>query len=318
MTNVEIAKRTFAAFNEDKVTRLAAAIAFSTIFSLAPLFIVLIAIVGGILGVTGAHGHTRAENLLLSAVSKSAGPGTADSVRGLIAASFNKPRQGVIAQIVGWIAFVFAASGLFSALQDALNTVWQIEGTKGGIKFMVRARAASAAMVVVVGFLVLVTFAANAAIAFVTTHFLAAIPFGANPVVVSVIGEVLNFALIAAIFAMLFKILPDVHLSWSDVRLGAIFTAVLFLVGEALIAIYFARAGVASAYGAAGSLLVALLWIYYSAVILLLGAEFTKIVAHAPALSVESVVRRTSDLPAGADPRDAALARDALPVRDGE
>jgi membrane protein len=125
--NVAMLKQIWKAFNEDKVPRLASSIAFSAILSIAPLLIVLIAILGWFLGLqNGGHGHHVAEDALLGQIRKSAGPETADTVRQLVAASFNKPRHGLIAQVVGWVAFVFGAMGLFSALQDSLNAIWHV------------------------------------------------------------------------------------------------------------------------------------------------------------------------------------------------
>jgi membrane protein len=295
---IKTAKNVFDAFNEDKATRLAAAIAYSTIFSIAPLFIVLIAILGSFVG-----GHAGAENKLIDLVAKNAGQGAADTVRQIVSASFKKPRQGVIAQAVGWVAFAFGATGLFASLQDALNSVWHVETAKGGWKQMLRGRLTSFGMVLVVGFLLLLTFVANGAIAFVGTHFLAQIPLGANPAVIAAINLVASYVLVTVIFALLYKVLPDVDVAWRDVWIGAAVTSLLFIIGESLISLYIARGGVASAYGAAGSLLVALLWIYYSALILLLGAEFTKVNAQTAALLAPSVVRYTAEHPAGVDPR---------------
>ncbi len=296
--NLALLKATFTAFGQDKAPRLAAAIAFSTIFSIAPLFIVLIAIAGGLLG-----SHAKAEDQLLAVVSKNSGGSSADALRQIIASSFHKPRQGLIAQVVGWVVFILGASGLFASLQDALNAIWHVESTKGGWKQMLRDRAASFGMILVVGFLLLVTFVATGAIAFIGAHFLSRIPFGANPVVIAVIDQILSFVIVAVIFGLIFKVLPDVDIDWRDVWVGAVVTSVLFIVGENLISLYMALGGVASAYGAAGSLLVALLWIYYSAMILLLGAEFTKVNAKKAALTAPASVRQTTDHPAGADPR---------------
>jgi membrane protein len=296
-------RATWNAFNDDKAQRLAASIAYSTIFSLAPLLVLLIAVVGSILSVSGSGGRASAEDQLLGHIQQSAGPAAANTVRQLITASFNKPRANLIAQILGWVFFAVGASGLFASLQDSLNAIWHVESAKGGWKYLVRSRLASFGMIVVVGFLLLVTFIANAAIAFVTTHFLSLIPFAANPFALSAVGQVVNVILVAAIFATIFKILPDVNLEWRDVWIGGAVTAVLFVVGEALISLYIDYGGVATAYGAAGSILVALLWIYYSALILLLGAEFTKVSAKKATLVVTSTVRHMSDRPAGVDPR---------------
>jgi len=316
-------KATFVAFGEDKAQRLAAAIAYSAIFSIAPLFIVIIAIVGAVLNVNGAHGgHRSALNALIESVRHSAGDGTAATVKSLIQASFNKPKAGVIAQILGWLFFIIGASGLFVALQDALNAVWHVEATRGGWRQMVRDRIASFGMIVAIGFLLLATFIANASISFISTHLLGSIPIVGSPIVATVVDQIVTLAIVTVIFALIFKVLPDVSIAWHDVWLGAAATAVLFVIGETLIGIYIAKAGVASAYGAAGSLLVALIWIYYSALILLLGAEFTKVNAQHAALTVSAVVRHTSEQPKGVDPRSAAAtgtadANDAAPVASG-
>ena len=304
--SLALLKNIWRAFNEDKAMRLASSIAFSTIFSIAPLFIVLIAIVGWIIGLqNGGHGHTQAENAMLDQVSHGAGKGTADTIRQIVAASFNKPRQGLIAQIVGWIAFIFGATALFSSLQDSLNAIWHVESTKGGWRQMVRDRLASFGMILVVGFLLLVTFISNAAIAFLGAHFLSHIPVVGNPAALSIINQVISVLLVTVIFALIYKILPDITIRWRDVWVGAAVTAVLFVIGEAVISFYLAFAGVASAYGAAGSLLVGLLWIYYSAIILLLGAEFTKVAAGHVETVAPSSVRSLTDQPAGIDPRNA-------------
>ena len=268
---------TWRAFSADKAPRLAAAIAYATMFSLAPLFIVLIAIAGGVLGLeTGGHGHHIVENALIDRVRDGAGDGTAQTVRGLIDATFARPREGAFAQIVGLVMFVVGASGLFAALQDALNVVWHVH-TSGGWKVMLRDRVASFGMIVVVGFLLLVSFAANAAVTIAATHFSAALTFAGGPVILNAASWLASVAIVTGVFAAVFKVLPDVQIAWRDVWLGAFFTSLLFLLGQVAIALYLALAGVASAYGAAGSLLVGLLWIYYSALVLLLGAEFTKV-----------------------------------------
>ena len=301
--NLGVLKATFAAFGEDKAPRLAAAIAYSTIMSIAPLFIVLIAVAGAFLG-----SHSEVQKQLVDQITKSAGASAGDTVRQIVESSYNKPRQGLAAQIIGWVAFAFGASGLFAALQDGLNAVWHVESTKGGWLRMLRDRAASFGMILVVGFLLLITFVANSAIAFISAHFLSQIPFAANPIVVTIINGVVSLIVVTVIFALIYKVLPDVHVMWRDVWIGAAVTAVLFLVGEALISIYLAIGGVASAYGAAGSILVALLWIYYSAMILLLGAEFTKVNAKDVKLVETSMVTATTEQPAGSDPRYAGKA----------
>jgi membrane protein len=302
--NLGVLKSVWQAFNEDKAPRLAAAIAYSTIFSIAPLFIVLIAILGWIFGVqNGGHGHHVAEAALLDQVRNRVGAGSAEAVRQLIASSFNKPRQSIIAQVVGWVAFIAGAMALFASLQDALNTIWHVESIRGGWKQMLRDRLASLGMIWVVAFLLLVSFVGNAAVAFVGSHVLSGVPVIGNPAVLAVVDFIVTFAVVTVVFALIFKVLPDVTVAWRDVWVGAIATAVLFVIGEGIISVYLAKAGVASGYGAAGSLLVTLLWIYYSAMILLFGAEYSKVVAGEAKTVAPSRIRQLTDQPAGVDPR---------------
>jgi membrane protein len=280
--DIDTFKKTVAAWNADKAPRLAAAIAYSTIFAIAPLLIITIAVVGALLGFTGtAHPHTAVENTLFAQISHAAGPEAAEMVRGMVDASFAKPRENFIAQVVGWIAFVVGASGVFAALQDALNTVWDAPPpAHQNWLAMIRDRAMSLAMLLVIGFLLLLSFLLNIAIAYASSHVTRLLPAsGAGPVFV-IVNWLVSVGVIGLLFAMIFRFLPDVEIRWSDVRIGAFFTALLFVIGQALIGLYIGKAGVASAYGAAGSLLAILIWIYYSASILLLGAEFTKIYAQ--------------------------------------
>lgn len=297
-------KATFKAFSQDKVPRLASSIAYATMFALAPLLIVLIAILGFIIGTqNGGHGHHVAEDALINQISAHAGTQAGNTVRSMVAAQFDKPRQSVVAQIIGWVAFFIAAGGLFGAIQDALNTVWNVEHTKGGWRQLIRDRIASFGMIAVLGFVLVVSFGANALLTFLSSHYIAGIPIVGSPVVLEIVNVVLNIAVISAIFACVYKLLPDVSIRWKDVWAGGIATAILFVVGEALISVYITKAGIASAYGAAGSVLVALLWIYYSAMILLLGAEFTKVRSTGAKTQTPSVLKGTVEVPAGVDPR---------------
>jgi membrane protein len=280
--NLEMLKETFAAWNADNAPRLAAAIAYSTVFAIAPLLIITIAIVGAIMGFTGAaHPHSDVENALLNQVRHAAGTDAAVMVRGMIDASFGKPRENIIAQVLGWLTFVIGASGLFVALQDSLNTVWDAKPPKHqNILIMVRDRAATLSMLVVIGFLMAMSSLLSVVISLVSTHFESALPFASAGIVFAAINWIVSIIVIAVLFGLIFKVLPDVDIAWSDVRIGALATALLFVAGQAVIGIYIGKAGVASAYGAAGALLAILVWVYYSAMILLLGAEFTKVYAR--------------------------------------
>jgi membrane protein len=283
-TRVDFAlvRETFESWSDDKAPRLAAALSFSTIFSIAPLLIIVIAIAGTVLGLHGglAHPHDSVEANLLAQIHSHVGAQAAVAVRDLVAANFSKPHQGIIAQIIGWLTFILGASGVFASLQDSLNTVWHVEPIKQSIWSTIRSRIASLCMVLVIGFLFLITFALSAGLAFVSTYFSHALPFPGAATVFTVVNYIVSLAVITLLFALIYKILPDAKIEWADVWTGSGITALLFVVGQALIGIYLARSGTASAYGVSGALLVLLLWIYYSAMTLLFGAEFTKVYAR--------------------------------------
>jgi membrane protein len=279
--DVALLKETFAKFNADKAPRLASSLSFSTIFALAPVLIIVIAIAGNIIAATVGHGHGHGvvRDQLLIAIQRSAGKEAADTVRQMVDVAFAKQGQSGIAQIVGWVTLVLGAAGLFAALQDALNTVWEAQPPKRPLWGQVRDRLASIGMLLAIGFLLLVTTTLNAAIAYVTTSVAHVLPFAGAGVLLALVNWVVEIALITVLFALMFKYLPDTAVAWRDVWTGSFVTAVLFVVGQSLIAFYISKAGVASGYGAAGSILVLLIWIYYSSMILLFGAEFTHVFA---------------------------------------
>ncbi|GAC1459953.1 MAG: hypothetical protein PVSMB8_15340 [Vulcanimicrobiaceae bacterium] len=185
--------------------------------------------------------------------------------------------SSIVAQIVGWVTFVLGASGLFVALQDALNTIWDAHPKRQGIWQTIRDRVASVGILIAIGFLLLVTTAASFAISFVSAHVQQLLPFPGAALLFGVVDWLVSIALTTVLFAVIYKYLPDTEIEWRDVWTGALVTAVAFTIGQSLIALYLGHAGVASGYGAAGSLLVLLVWIYYSSMILLLGAEFTQV-----------------------------------------
>jgi membrane protein len=294
-----LVKETYARFNADKVPRLAAALSYTTIFAIAPLFVVIIAIAGTALGLAdGSGGGQHAiEDSLIAAVRHAAGDQAAQAVGQLVRASFAHRGQSLAAQIFGWLLLIGGAAGLFAALQDALNTVWHVELPERRFWTAIRDRIASFGMLLAIGFVLLVTTVLNTAIAIVSAHFVAWLPFAGAAVLFTLVNWVVSIAVIAALFALMFKYLPDTDIAWNDVWAGALATAILFVAGQSLIALYLGRAGVASAYGAAGSLLVVLLWIYYSSLILLFGAEFTR--AYAEARGSRSATARPSTAEGG-------------------
>jgi len=218
---------------------------------------------------------------LIGGLASAVGASTAASVRTMVDASFASHQGSVLAQILGWITFVIGASGLFLALQNALNRVWHAKPA-GSFMNIVKRRAISIAMLLVIGGVIVLTIGLNIALSFGWTRLIAALPFPGNGLALSLAHWLVLIAIVALVFAILFRVLPDAPIAWRDVRLGALVSAVLFVAGEGAVGIYLAHAGLSNGYGAAGSLVVLLVWVYYSAMLLLFGAEFTH--AHADAL----------------------------------
>lgn len=279
--NVGMMKETAARFGADDASTHAAAIAYSAVFAIAPLLIVAIGIAGQVLGFArGGHQHSAVEDQLIGLIGSSMGSGTAQSVREIVDASFKSHQGSILAQVIGWATFLLAASGLFLALQNALNKIWHVEPKHAGIVLTIRNRLASAAMLLVIGIVILGTTLLNFVLSFLWDHFTAVLPFPGAGLVFSILNWVISVGVIAVLFAALYKLLPDTEVAWRDVVVGAVVTALLFVVGEALLGIYIAHAGISSAYGTAGSLVILLVWVYYSAMLLLFGAEFTRVYAE--------------------------------------
>jgi len=275
-----LVRKTATNFGADGAATHAAAIAYSAVFAIVPLLIVGIGIAGQVLGIArGGHQHHVVEDQLIAGLGSAIGSDTAGSVRTMVDASFASHQGSVLAQVLGWIAFVIAASGLFLTLQNALNTIWHV-APGGSIARTIRNRAVSLAMLLVVGAVIVVTLALNIALAYFWGRLVAALPFPGSGIVLASVHAIVLIAIVAAIFALLFKVLPDAPITWRDVRLGALVSAMLFVVGEALVGIYIRHAGISNGYGAAGSLVVLLVWVYYAATLLLFGAEFTRTYAE--------------------------------------
>jgi membrane protein len=185
--------------------------------------------------------------------------------------------SGVIATIIGVVTLLVTASGVFGEMQTTLNTIWKPNPQGTTVSRLIRARAASLGLVAALGFLLLVSLAISAALTALGTYLNTSLPFG--KLILSAANTVISFALISALFAAIYKVLPDKKLEWRDVVVGAIATSLLFLVGKSIIGWYLGASATASTYGAAGALIVVLLWVYYSSQIFLLGAEFTKVYA---------------------------------------
>ena len=289
MAPAAVAKATWQIFNEQHATRLASSVAYAFIFAIAPLFIIIIGIAGTLLDMRSAHGgHTAVENALIAQITHAAGPAAGSAVRAMVAASFGKMSSGVLAQTIGYVLLLVTASGAVGSLQGALNVIWNVpDKTGGGIWRTIRDRVAAVVLVLVLGFVLLFAFAVNAVVGFGLGRATRALPVLATSPLAAVVGVLAGLAIATVIFAIIYRWLPDKPIAWRDVWPGALATALLFAAGQEGISLYIGRAGFASAYGAAGALLALLVWVYYSAAIVLLGAAFTRATAEAraPALS---------------------------------
>jgi membrane protein len=265
---VKLFKDTVLAFIADEALSRGAAIAFYAVTSIAPVLLIVIAIAGL------AFGHDAAENAVKGQLSALMGEQTADVVQTAVANASGKS-SGILATLIGIATLIATASGVFGEMQAALNAIWKVQPSGTTLSRLVRARAASLGLVAALGFLLMVSLVVSAGLTAFGNYLNSLFPFGA--LVLSVLNVAVSLLFISLLFAAIYKVLPDRHLQWRDVILGAVVTAVLFTIGKALIGWYIGSSAVASSYGAAGALIVLLLWVYYSAQIFLLGAEFTKV-----------------------------------------
>jgi membrane protein len=265
-----LVKQTGAAWYEDKAPRLGAALAYYSIFSIAPFLILVLAIAGLWLG------PREAEAELVNEIKNTVGEESGNAVQDMIRHA-SDPHIGIVATVIAVVVLLVGASGVFGELQDALNTIWKVTPKPGRpVLGFLKDRFLSFAMVLGTGFLLLVSLILTAVLEAVA-RYLSPTCLSGGLCLWQVVNAVVSFGIITLLFALIFKVLPDVMLTWRDVWIGAAVTALLFTVGKYLIGLYFGRAGVASYYGAAGSLVVILVWVYYSAQILLFGAEFTRV-----------------------------------------
>lgn len=266
-------KQTAIEWSEDKVPRLGAALAYYTIFAIVPLLVIIIAMVGLFFGQEAAKSH------ILTQLAGLVGPQSAEAIRDMLQRA-NQPSTGIVATAVAGGTLLLGASGLFGQLQDALNTIWGVKPRPGrGMWGLIQDRFLSLMAVLGTGFLLLVSLVLSAALSALGTWFGGLLP--APELLLQALNFLLSLGVITVLFAMMFKLLPDARIAWRDVWVGAGITALLFTLGKILIGLYLGKSDVGSAYGAAGSLVIVLVWVYYSAQILLFGAEFTQVYANA-------------------------------------
>ena len=267
-------KQTFQEWLQDKAPQLGAALAYYTVFSLAPLILVLLAIVG----VVFRDDPAGAWNKITQQMSYFLDPSAVQVVQD-IAQKASQPGKSTVATIIGIALAILGASGVFGQLQDALNTIWGVKAKPSqGIWGFLRSRFLSFGMVAGICFLLLVSLAIEALLKGFSHYVQSILPGGMG--VALAVYLVFDFAVVVLLFAMIFKFLPDVKIQWRDVWIGAAMTAILFGIGKWLLGFYLGSGAAGSAYGAASSLITLLLWVYYSSQILLFGAEFTQVYAQ--------------------------------------
>jgi membrane protein len=263
-TVLYLAKASFREWQEDKALRLGAALSYYTIFSIAPILIIVIAVAGL------AFGNDYVRGQILNQMETLLGKEGGEAI-GQMLQSANKPVSGALATILGVLTLLFGATGVVAQLKDALNTIWEVKTDETtGIRGAVKDRILSIGMILAIGFLLLVSLVLSAGLSAVSEAF-------GTAAFLQVMNFVVSMGVITVLFALIFKYLPDTQVQWRNVWIGALVTAILFTVGKTVTGLYLAKSSAASAYGAAGSLVIILLWVYYNSQILFLGAEFTQV-----------------------------------------
>ena len=301
-------KQTINAWIEDEPFALAAALSYYTLFSLAPLLIIAISIAGFVFG------EQAAQNQIVQTIRGLVGQDSAQAIQGMIQSAGEKPHAGIVSTVFGVIALLFGAGGVVGQLQTSLNKIWGVEPKPGqGVWGFIRQRFVSFAMVLSVGFLLLVSLLVSALLSAFTTLLGSAL--GGLTIVSHAIDIAVSFGFVTLLFALIYKFLPDAKIRWKDVWIGAALTSVLFTIGKFLIGIYLGSSGVTSVYGAAGSLVTVLLWVYYSSLIFFLGAEFTQVYAAeygagvTPAESAQATERDANARPRAVPAKKKAASR---------
>lgn len=260
-------------WSKDDVPRLGASLAYYTLFAVGPILIIVIAIAGSVYGPDAVRGRIVGE------ISGLIGQQGAEAIQTILQGA-HQNRTGSLAVVIGAITLILGASGAFLELQHALNTIFRVktDSKKSGLERLVLSRLRSFGVVISIGFLLLVSLLVSAALSALSNR-IERSPVG-SPLLLQAINMVVSVAVMALLFGLIYRLLPDVRLAWRDVWTGAFVTSLLFSIGKFLIGLYLGHSGVASSYGAAGSIVVLLVWVYYSAQVILLGAEFTRVYAE--------------------------------------
>ena len=261
-------KTTFNSWNDDYASSMGAALAFYTLFSIAPLLLIVLSIIGFVFGLEAARGEItdQLKNLM--------GEQSAMAVQALLQ-NVNKPKEGIIATIVGVVLLLVGATSVFGELQSSLNRIWCApERPKlNSLIALIRERLLSFGMILGIGFILMVSLIFSAALSAIGQWWTP--QFKEWILMLNIFNIVFSFLMTTAMFALIYKLMPSVRIRWNEVWLGAVITAILFAIGKFLIGLYIGRSAIASGFGAAGSLVALLVWVYYSAQVFLLGAEFT-------------------------------------------
>jgi membrane protein len=271
---------TYTKWNEDHAQGLGAALAFYAVFSLAPLLLIGIAIAGAVFGQEASQGQ------IMGQIQDLVGEESANAIKGMIEEG-RKPATGIIATVLAMVMLLLGATGVFAQLQEALNTIWRVEEKPGeGFGKILKDRFVSLMVVLGTGLLLLISLIISAGLSLVGTTLGHVLPVPGF--LLHIINFFVSFAIVTFLFAMIYKLLPDISIQWGDVWIGAIITSLLFTIGKFVIGLYLGKSEVGIAYGAAGSLVVILIWVYYASQIFLFGAEFTAVYAHSRGSQVAS------------------------------
>jgi membrane protein len=270
---LSLAKESVKSWSDDYAPSMGAALAYYTMFSLAPLLLIVIAIAGLVFGAEAAQGE------IVGQLRGLIGEEGAVAVQGLLE-SASKPSTSILAGIISIVTLLVGATTVFGELQSSLDRIWRAPAAekKSGIWTLLRTRLLSFGMILAIGFLLVVSLVVSAGLSAVGKW--GGAYFTGWEIVLQGLNLLVSFAIVTVLFAMIYRILPRVDIAWSDVWTGAAVTALLFTIGKYLIGLYLGQASVTSAFGAAGSIIVVMVWVYYSAQIFLLGAEFTWVYAH--------------------------------------